>query len=282
MLPRVEAGLEDRCPFQKHPPHHPGLPPQEGAQLAPGGPAVEPVLHQQPDRIVHPVTEIFAGDQQRDQRADLPALPRTPVAGCMQPDIVDQPLVLDLLGGVPPPDFGGDRVGAREIFGVGEQLAADDCGEMFERNGDRKIEFGRAPRGQREHLVDPAIDALNVVAVVLDQPVEGDMLARVINLLPGESLDLGGEPRREIVAKGLERVDEEGFAARQARAHRIVPGGGDRIVGMPPARCLVRSVKPLVADDQHMFRRRDAAAGDPDAIVGPRSVSALVVATTAF
>ena len=152
---------------------------------------------------------------------------------------------------------------------MGEQLAADDRGEMLERDGDRQIEFGRPAFGQRKHIVNAAIDAFDIVAVILHQPVEGDMLARVVDFLACERLDLGGEPRREIGTESLERVDEEGFAARQAGAHRIVPGGGDRIVRMPPARGLVLPVEALVAHDQRVFFGGGSTRRDLPLVVGP-------------
>ena len=102
---------------------------------------------------------------------------------------------------MPAPDIGSDRVRAVEILGLGQQLPADDRGEMFKRDGDREVEFLGATLRQIEHRLNALVDALDIVTMVRNQPVERDMLARVVDFLRRKRLDLARQLGRQIFAE---------------------------------------------------------------------------------
>ena len=166
MVPWVEARRQDCCPFDEHPAHHARLPPQEGIELALRLFVGEAVLLQQADGIADAVAEVLLRDQRCNQCAGLVAFPRAPIAGRVQPYVVDQALVLDLFGCVPAPDIGSDRVGALKIARIGKQMPADDRREMLQRDGDREVEFLGATLGQFQHRTDALLDAFDIIAVI--------------------------------------------------------------------------------------------------------------------
>ncbi len=212
----MEARQQDLRPFAKHPPHHARLPPKERVELPLGLAAGEAILFQQANGIANPVAEIFLGDQHRDHGFDAVTLPPAPILGGMQPDIIGDALMLDFLGSVPAPDIRSDRIGTFQIARIGQQMVADDGGEMFERNGDRQIEFFRTPFGQCQHRLNALIDAFDIIAVVGNQPVERDMFPRVVDFLRCERFHFLSNLRRHGIAEHPHRVDKECFAAWQA------------------------------------------------------------------
>lgn len=107
---RAAGASSIRCPFAEHTPHHPRLPPQERVQLPFYLPTTEAILLQQTNRVANPVTELFARDEQRDQRFDAVPLPPAPVPRSVQPDIVCDALMVDLFGRMPAPNIGGNGV----------------------------------------------------------------------------------------------------------------------------------------------------------------------------
>src|SRR3546814_15620673 len=77
-------------------------------------PAGQPVLFQQRLHAAHPLRPETRRDRQHHQRLRLPAPPAAPVLRRVQPGVIGDALVLDLLDRVPFPQRAPFGLGARE------------------------------------------------------------------------------------------------------------------------------------------------------------------------
>ena len=123
--------------------------------------------------------------------------------------------MLDFLRRMPAPHVADLGVGILEMRRIREEFGRHHGSVMLERHGHREIGDGRAILGQRQQFGHAGVDRLDVIAGIFGEPVEGDMLARVVDFLLYESADLGIELGRCAFAMGLDRFDEERLAARE-------------------------------------------------------------------
>jgi hypothetical protein len=82
------------------------------------------------------------------------------------------------------------------------------------------------------------------------------VFAGVVDFLFDERADLVGELRRGAFAERLDRIDEQGLAARESGRQRIEPGRRHGIAVEPPA---VMDLAPAEAPVAHDDPRRLAA-----------------------
>ncbi len=184
-------------------------------------------------------------------------LERGQCARRVEPGVVGDALMLDLLAGMPAPQVGGFAVGAVKVARIGEQLMGEDRGEMLERHGRREADDRRLGLGDREPLLDPRLQLRQVVAGVGGAAVEGEMLAAVDHFLGGERLDFLGQLRVGAVAERAHAFDEEGLAAREGRRQRVVNSGRFDPSAVPqPLRRRVAAEAPVARGDGQVGRGR--------------------------
>ncbi len=135
----------------------------------------------------------------------------------MLESVVGDALVLDLLDRVPTPHGAHFGIGILEVTGVGEEFMRHHRGVMLERHGHQQVGDRRTALGQRQQLLDALVDLGDVVAGILGEPVEGHMLAGMVDFLADEGADLALELGIGAGAVGLDCFDEKGLAAREGR-----------------------------------------------------------------
>src|SRR3954468_16542262 len=122
LVPWVEAWQEIAKPcardLAEHARPHPQIPQQALPRVEPG----DSVLAHQLERALGSVDQEIAGDVEHHLGLHLPALEARPAACRMEPSVVSDALMLDLLDRMPAPQVRGAAVGSGEMARVGEEL----------------------------------------------------------------------------------------------------------------------------------------------------------------
>ena len=124
--------------------------------------------------------------------------------------------MLDFLDRVPFPHLADLGVRIGEMVRIGEEFVRHHRGIVLQRHGDPQLGDRGLVFRQVEQFGGAPVDHLHVVACVGGEPVERDMLARVVDFLLHEGADFGGQFVVGALAEGFHRFDEEGLPARES------------------------------------------------------------------
>ncbi len=125
------------------------------------------------------------------------------------------PFMLDLLDGVPTPEGGDIGIGPVQMPWIAQQLMRQYRGKMLQRHGCGQA-YDRRPLSRKvQYRRHVHIQPRNVVTVVGNLPVEGDMLAAMRDFLPREGRNLPRQLVWRAIPESPYGLDEKGFAPRK-------------------------------------------------------------------